>query len=69
MFNLKFVIDKFEGNYAVVELDDKSIVEIPKILIPKNAKEGDVLTITVDVQETKRRRNEIKDLMSDLFED
>ncbi|WFD08721.1 DUF3006 domain-containing protein [Tepidibacter hydrothermalis] len=69
MFNLKFVIDRFEGDYTVVELDNKTIAEIPKILIPKDAKEGDVLEIRVDVEETEKRKNEINNLMDDLFED
>lgn len=65
---MKFVIDRFEGDYAIVELDDKTIAEIPRILIPKEAKEGDVLEIRVDVEETKKRKNEINNLMDELFE-
>lgn len=43
MFHLKFTINRFERDYVIVELDDKTIVEVPNILIPKRSKEGDVL--------------------------
>ncbi len=61
------VIDRFEGNFAVVETDDGSIVNIPKILVP-DAKEGDAVRIEVDEEETMRRSKEIADLMEGLFE-
>lgn len=65
---MKFTIDRFEVDYAVVELDDKTMVEIPKILVPRDAKESDVLEIRINVEETEKRKNEINDLMDELFE-
>ncbi|MCT4507885.1 MAG: DUF3006 domain-containing protein [Tepidibacter sp.] len=66
---MKFVIDRFEKDYALVELPNKTLTNIPKILIPKNAKEGDVLELIIDIKETKKRKNEIQNLMDDLFND
>lgn len=65
---MKVIIDRFEGNFAVVELPDKSIINIPRKLFPQNAREGDVISIDIDKYETERRRKEIKKLTDDLFE-
>lgn len=65
---MKVIIDRFEGDYAVVEIDVGKFVNMPKILIP-NAKEGDVVEIIVNREETQKRKEHIKDLMSNLFQD
>ena len=61
------IIDRFEGDKAIVESSDATI-EIDKSEIPKNAKEGDVLKIIVDKEETSTRRKAIKELSKELFE-
>jgi hypothetical protein len=50
------VIDRFEGEYALIEMN-RRIFHIPKILLPKGAREGDVLTmqIAVDMEATKKQ--------------
>lgn len=68
MIVLKIVIDRFEGNYAVVELEDRTIIDMPKELIPEGAKEGDVLTIEIDTEETYKRKEKVKKILDDLFE-
>ena len=65
---MKVIIDRFEGDYAVVEMDLGKFVNLPKELVP-NAKEGDVIVITIDHDEAKRRKEHVKDLMNQLFED
>lgn len=65
---MKVIIDRFEGNYAVVEIDVGKFVNIPKILLP-NAKEGDIIKIEKDKKETKNRKKNIQKLMNDVFED
>lgn len=65
---MKVIIDRFEGNYAVVEIDVGKFVNIPKILLP-NAKEGDVIKIEKDKKEAKNRKKNIQKLMNDVFED
>ena len=65
---MKVIIDRFEGDYAVVEIDVGKFVNMQKILIP-NAKEGDVVEIIVNQEETQKRKEHIKDLMSNLFQD
>ncbi|GLI18780.1 hypothetical protein TSYNTROPHJE_05930 [Tepidanaerobacter syntrophicus] len=66
---MKVIIDRFEGDFAVVELPDKTMVNMLKILLPSEAKEGDVITITVDKEETKSRKAHIEKLMNDVWED
>lgn len=65
---MKVIIDRFEGEYAVCEIEVGTIVNIPKILVP-NATEGDVITIEVDKNETEDRKKHVQELMNNLFED
>lgn len=64
---MKVILDRFEGEYGIVELEDMTFVEIPRVLLD-NAKEGDVISISVDIEETKRQKKEIESLMDDLFQ-
>lgn len=61
-------IDRIIDKYAIVELDDKSMVNMPLQLLPKGAVEGDVIKITIDVEETKRRQVEINEMTKELFD-
>nr|WP_253806109.1 DUF3006 domain-containing protein [Paenibacillus sp. Cedars] len=59
----KGIIDRFEGSFAVVEIEGSS-EDIPKELLPNDCSVGDVLTIsdnkiTVDKTETLKRKEEI----------
>jgi hypothetical protein len=67
VLKLKVIIDRFEGDYAVVETEDKIMVNLPKLLIP-GAKEGDVISISIDEEETKKRKDNISKLMDDLWQ-
>ncbi|OJE41967.1 pyruvate kinase [Bacillus proteolyticus] len=68
----KGIIDRFEGELAVIEL--KSItIDVPRSKLPSSAKEGDVLIIeddkyTIDKKETDKRKREIQNLIDKLFE-
>lgn len=69
----KLIIDRFEGNYAVCESDDKSIVKIPKYKLPFGCKEGDCLIqdsegmYQSDIPSTKGRETRLREKMSRLF--
>lgn len=65
---MKVIIDRFEGDYAVVELEVGKCVNIPKILIP-DAKEGDVIKIIIDRETTEERKKQIQELVNNVFED
>ena len=69
---MRGVIDRFEGNIAVVELEDNNIINIERTKLPKNAFEGIVLiinedSILIDERETKARRKKADELMTDIF--
>ena len=65
---MKVIIDRFEGEYAIVEIELGNFVNIPKILLP-NAKEGDVVKIEIDKNETELQRKKIENLMENVFKD
>ena len=64
---MKYIIDRFEGDFAIVELSDKTFVNIPKAVIPPEAKEGSVIDVTIDEDSTAARTEKINNLMNDLF--
>lgn len=62
------IIDRFEEDWAVLEYNDDTF-DVPRELLPDEAKEGDVLKISfeIDKNKTLERQNKIKDLEDDLF--
>lgn len=65
---MKIIIDRFEGEFAVVELENGNMVDIPKCILPNEAKEGSVLSITLEIDETEERANRIEDKFKSLFD-
>lgn len=41
----KFIINRFEGGYAVCDAEDKSTSMIPKYKLPLECKEGDCIIL------------------------
>lgn len=65
------VIDRFEGEFAVIETDDGKTMNIKKNLLPIDAREGDVIdlkSLTVNKKETIRRKEYIRKLADKLFQ-
>ena len=65
---MEVIIDRFEGEYAVVELNKGVFVNLPKALVP-DAKENDVIQIIVNKKKTNKRKEHITKLMDNLFQD
>ena len=69
----KLIIDRFEGTYAICEDQEKKMFAISLNELPQGAKPGDVLQISgagelsVDQEETQRRRKKLAGLQSKLF--
>lgn len=66
------IIDRFEGDFAVVEVDGQTMRNIPKTDIPPLAKEGDVLKSVdgryeIDTEETKRLKSQADKLLQELW--
>ena len=66
---MRIIIDRFEGNIAVVELEDGSIIDCPKAILPPNAKEGSIIDITVDEKATEEKLQKVTERMNKLFKD
>lgn len=65
---MTITIDRIEGNYLIVELENGKIINLPKELIP-NAKENDIYSINLNKDEMKKRKNNINNLINALFID
>ena len=70
---MKGIIDRFEGDYAVVEFTGRRMVEIHKKDLPAELKEGDAIRNTdgayvFDEVETERFRKETKGMFDKLWE-
>ena len=69
----KLIIDRFEGTYAICEDQEKKMFAISLNELPQGAKPGNVLQISgagelsVDQEETERRRKKMAGLQSKLF--
>ena len=68
----KYIIDRFEGDFAVLEKESGGTIDVSKKDIP-DAKEGDVLILEngiykVSLEETQRRKELIAEKLRKLFE-
>lgn len=66
---MKAVIDRFEGDYAVVLFGDAEIqVDIPVVLLPEGVEEGSWLRVSfeLDPEGTQGQKEKIKDMLDKL---
>jgi hypothetical protein len=74
-----WIVDRFEGDYAMVERALHETLHFPRALLPAGLREGDALRVTVsaggeevrlviarDTQETKQRATEARRILDDL---
>ena len=66
---VKLIIDRFEGDFAVIELPNGQMIDCPKALLPDNAKEGSILNISVDKPATNDKLKKVTERMNRLFVD
>ncbi len=70
------IVDRFEGKYIVVEVEDK-IYNVKKDISKEELKEGDVVNLEIrdkivisikkNLQETQKRKEYIKNLLKDMW--
>lgn len=70
----EYIVDRIEGNYVILEGKEGNLFNVEKSDIIGNAKEGDLLykkdkIYFIDVEATKRRKEEIDNLMKGLWEE
>jgi hypothetical protein len=63
---MQLIIDRFEGQFALCQRPDRSMLKIPRGRIPSEAREGDVLqvsgdTISLDQAATAARKKAAAD--------
>ena len=63
---MKWIIDRFEGDFAVVGCGDMYF-NVPKSALPLGVSEGDVLNIEINVAETNAKTVQVKDRLKKLF--
>ena len=61
------IVDRIEGDYAVVEIEKGKMCNLPIELVP-NVKEGDVVSITINKSKPDERKKTIEELMNSVFE-
>ena len=64
---MEVIVDRIEGDYAVVEVDKGKMCNLPIELVP-NVKEGDIVTIIINKDKTEERKKIIEELMNSVFE-
>ncbi|MDY3861891.1 MAG: DUF3006 domain-containing protein [Ruminococcus sp.] len=69
---MRYIIDRFEGDTAVLEDENKEFLNVPKSILPENSNESDCLVFKdgkyiIDEETTKELKEEISDLMDELF--
>ena len=65
---MRVVIDRIEDSVASVELENGRLINVPAELF-EGFKEGDVLYITLNKEETEKIKNEVLIDLKSLFED
>ena len=70
---MRAVIDRFEGEFAVMEFAD-GYKNIPRQMLPYEAREGDVLALQdehwiIVPEATRKRKEKIDKLAAQLWED
>ena len=68
-----FSVDRFEGEFAICEnRETGDFIDIPLSELPENVKEGSILKFEngnyiLDVEATRKKQEEIKNLVDNLF--
>lgn len=62
---MRVIIDRIEGDFAIVELEDGTTIEVSKLLFG-DINEGDVFSIQKDEESTSERKEEIGSLFERL---
>lgn len=70
----RVIIDRFEGEFAVCEGEGKRMENVPRGLLPAEAKEGDCMVEEdgvwrIDADETSSRKARIEAMAKSLFVD
>jgi hypothetical protein len=62
---MRLIVDRIEEDYIVAEMPDLTTVNIPRVLAP-DAREGDVIRLSVYKNSNAKLKAEIKELEDQL---
>lgn len=66
---MKLILDRIEEDTAIVELESGELLSLPYALLRQlQAKEGDVLQLSIDQEQTAQRRERAAALLKDIFQ-
>lgn len=66
---MKLILDRIEEDTAIIELESGELLSLPYALLrPLQAKEGDVLQLSIDQEQTAQRRERAAALLKDIFQ-
>lgn len=65
------IIERFEGDWAIIETENRQTFNLPRFVLPTGIKEGDVISIQVgiDLVATKERAEKSKRMLDNLFDE
>jgi hypothetical protein len=69
---MRYIVDRFEGEYAVCETEQGEYVNIKRSMLPQCTAEGDILIwngkeYVLDAEATQVQKEKIKKLSKDLW--
>lgn len=66
-----YIIDRFEGDWAIVETENRTTFNLPRSVLPTDLKEGDVINIkvSIDPEATIQRSKNAKSLLDSFFDE
>ncbi len=68
----EYIVDRFEGNFAICENAQKEMIKIESSILPKDLKEGMIITLKngkyiILEKKTQVRKEIIKEKMKNLW--
>ncbi len=66
-----YIVDRFEGDWAIVETETRTTFNLPRSVLPADLKEGDVIYIHVgiDSEATIQRSKKARSLLDNFFQE
>lgn len=66
-----YIIDRFEGDWAIIETENRTLFNLPRSVMPTELKEGDVINIlvSIDTESTLQRSKASKSLLDNFFDE
>ena len=66
-----FIIDRFEGDWAIIETENRHMFNLPRSVLPPEIQEGDVISLQVgiDAAATKHRTEESRRRLGHFFDE